>query len=66
LERWNGDHAIGKDTTKAVGCRRRDFAEILLFDDWFNAIEDGVCARERGFIVTMLEEKLDDALSRPR
>src|SRR5437588_11332911 len=41
-------------------------AEIWLFDDWFYAIVDGVLARVRGFIETMLEEELDDALSRPR
>jgi transposase-like protein len=51
-----------KDTTKAAAAA----AEILLFDDWFDAIEDGVRARVRGFIETMLEEELDDALSRPR
>ncbi|HEY8136303.1 MAG TPA: transposase, partial [Methylocystis sp.] len=41
-------------------------ADILLFEDWFDAIEDGVRARVRGFIETMLEEELDSALSRPR
>jgi transposase-like protein len=41
-------------------------AESLLFDDWFDAIEDGVRARVRGFIETMLEEELSGALSRPR
>jgi transposase-like protein len=41
-------------------------AEILLFDDWFDAIEDGVRARVRGFIETMLKEELEEALSRPR
>ena len=30
------------------------------------AIEDGVRARARGFIETMLEEELSEALSRPR
>ena len=39
---------------------------IMLFDDWFDPIEDGVRARVRGFIETLLEEELDDALSRPR
>ena len=38
-------------------------AEVLLFDDWFDAIEDGVRARVRGFIETMLEEELAGALS---
>ena len=62
LARWNGDHAMTKDTTKeAAGA-----AEVLLFDDWFDAIENGVRARVRGFIETMLEAELSDALSRPR
>ncbi len=51
-----------KDTTKEAAVA----AEVLLFDDWFDAIEDGVRARVRGFIETMLEEELSDALSRPR
>ncbi len=51
-----------KDTTKAAA----GAADILLFDDWSDAIEDGVRARVRGFIETMLEEELDAALSRPR
>jgi putative transposase len=41
-------------------------ADSLLFDDWFDAIEDGVRARVRGFIETMLEEELSGTLSRPR
>jgi hypothetical protein len=41
-------------------------AEALLLDDWFDAIDDGVRARARGFIETMLEEELSEALSRPR
>ena len=51
-----------KDTTKeaAVG------AEVLLFDDWFDAIEDGVRSGVRGFIEAMLEEELAGTLSRPR
>ena len=51
-----------KDTTKPASVA----ADILLFDDWFDAIEDGVRARVRGFIETMLEEELDGALLRPR
>ena len=51
-----------KDTTKeAAGA-----AEGLLFDDWFDAIEDGARCRECGFIETMLEAELSEALSRPR
>ena len=41
-------------------------AEKLLFDDWTDAIEDGVRARVRGFIEAMLEEELDGVLARPR
>ncbi len=41
-------------------------ADPLLFDDWFDAIEDGIRSRMRGFIETMLEEELSVALSRPR
>ena len=48
LTRWNGDHAITKDTTKEA-------AEALFFDDWYDAIEEGVRARVRCFIETMLE-----------
>src|ERR1700733_11266499 len=62
LARWNGDHAMTKDTTKEAAVA----AEALLLDDWFDAIEDGVRARARGFIETMLEEELSEALSRPR
>ena len=62
LARWNGDHAMRKATTKEVAVA----AEALLLDDWFDAIEDGVRARERGFIETMLEEEFSEALSRSR
>jgi putative transposase len=51
-----------KDTTKEAAVA----AEGLLFDDWFDAIEDGIRSRVRGFIETMLEEELSGALSRPR
>jgi len=51
-----------KDTTKEAAIA----AEVLLFDNWFDAIEDGVRARMRGFIEGMLEEELSDALLRPR
>ena len=46
-----------RDTTKEAAVA----AEVLLFDDWFDAIEDGVRARVRGFIDTMLEEELSEA-----
>jgi transposase-like protein len=51
-----------KDATKEAAIA----AEVFLFDDWFDAIEDGMRARVRGFIEGMLEEELSDALSRPR
>ena len=38
----------------------------LLFDSWFDPIEDGLRAKVRGFIETMIEEELTTALSRPR
>ena len=40
--------------------------EAGLFDTWFDEIEIGGRSRVRGFIETMLEEELDEALSRPR
>ena len=51
-----------KDTMKDAAVA----GDSLLFDDWFDAIEDGVRARVRGFIETMLEEELSGTLSRPR
>ena len=51
-----------RDTTKTAAVA----ADIMLFDNWFDAIEDGVRDRVRGFIGTILEEELDAALSRPR
>src|SRR4051794_12763411 len=41
-------------------------AEGLLFDSWFDPIEDGLRDKVRGFIETMIEEELTTALSRPR
>jgi transposase-like protein len=51
-----------KDTTTGAAVA----ADGLLFEDWFDAIEDGVRARVRGFIETLLEEELAGALSRRR
>ena len=51
-----------KDTMKNAAVA----AEFSLFDDWFDAIEDGIRARVCGFIETMLEEELSGTLSRPR
>ena len=50
------------DTTKTASVA----ADMMLFDNWFDAIEDGVRDRVRGFIETLLEEELEGALSRPR
>src|SRR3954447_17004953 len=62
LERRSGDHAMTSNiTTAQVGD-----AEELLFDSWFDPIEDGLRAKVRGFIETMIEEELTGALSRPR
>lgn len=41
-------------------------AEPVLFDSWFDAIEDGVRGRVRHFIETILEEELARTLSRQR
>src|ERR1700680_5286808 len=62
LARCHRDHARTKDPTKEAAVA----AEALLFDDWFDGIEDGVRARGPGFIATMLEAELSEALSRPR
>src|SRR3974377_488570 len=62
LARWNGDHAMTKDTMKEAAVA----AEALLFDDWYDGIEEGVRARGRGVMEGMLEEELSGALSRPR
>jgi putative transposase len=45
---------------------RAEEVEGLLFDSWFDPIEDGLRAKVRGFIETMIEEELTTALSRPR
>jgi hypothetical protein len=39
------------DITKAQACE----AEALLFDSWFDPIEDALRARVRGFIEAMIE-----------
>ena len=51
-----------KDTTTQAALA----ADGLLFEDWFDAVEDGVRARVRDFIETLLEEELIGALSRRR
>src|SRR5208283_3052895 len=62
LARWNGDHAMTKDTMKEAAVA----ADVLLFEDWFDPIEETVRDRVRGLIETMLEEELEAVLSRPR
>ena len=48
-----------KDTMKDTAFA----ADPLLYDDWFDAIADGVRARGRGFMETMLEEEFSGTLS---
>ena len=52
--------------TKTITKTAAVAADIMLLDDWFDPIENGIRARVRGFIETMLEEELDGVLSRPR
>ena len=52
--------------TSVTTSARPSEAEDLLFDSWFDPIEDGLRAKVRGFIETMIEEELTTALSRPR
>ena len=52
--------------TKTITIPAQTTGQPGLFDNWFDEIETGVRARVRGFIQTMLEEELDEALSRPR
>jgi putative transposase len=51
-----------KNTTKTAAIA----AGTMLFDDWFDPIEDTVRERVRGVIETIMEEELDATLSRPR
>jgi hypothetical protein len=44
-ERWSGDHGLTKDTTKAQAV-----ADILLFDDGFDALEDCRCSHLAAFV----------------
>jgi putative transposase len=52
--------------TSTTTTARAGEAEDLVFDSWFDPIEDGLRAKVRGFIETMIEEELTSALSRPR
>ncbi len=52
--------------TKNTTTDRAGEAEDFLFDSWFDPIEDGLRAKVRSFIETMIEEELTTALSRPR
>src|SRR5215203_5642720 len=45
---------------------RAEEVEGLLFDSWFDPIEDGLRAKVRGFIETMIEEELTTAVARAR
>ena len=51
-----------KNTTKTAAVA----AGAMLFDDWFDPIEDAVRETVRGVIETIMEEELDATLSRPR
>src|ERR1700726_3326008 len=51
-----------KNTTKTAAIA----AGTMLFEDWFDTIEDAVRERVRGVIETIMEEELDATLSRPR
>jgi putative transposase len=62
LKTLDGDHAMEKDSTN----RASAIAGPLLFDDWFDPIEDGVRSRVRSFIETLIEEELSGLLERPR
>jgi len=50
----------------SITTARAGEAEDCLFDSWFDPIENGLRAKVRGFIETMIEEELTTALSRPR
>ncbi len=52
--------------TSDITAARAGEAEGLLFDTWFDPIEDGLRAKVRGFIEAMIEEELTTALARPR
>ena len=52
--------------TSDITSARAGEAEGLLFDPWFDPIEDGLRAKVRGFIEAMIEEELTTALARPR
>ena len=50
-----------KNTTKTAAVA----AGTMLFDDWFDPIEDAVRERVRGVIETFMEEELDAAVAPP-
>jgi putative transposase len=53
---------MNEDSTKEMSRA----GEGSLFDNWIDAIEDGVRSRVRDFIETLLEEELSQVLARPR
>ena len=61
LARWNGDHAMTKDTTKEAA-----WPPKLCFWMIGSTRSRTGFGLGRGFIETMLEEELSEALSRPR
>jgi transposase-like protein len=53
---------MSEATTQGASCA----SASVLFDNWFDPIEDCLRAKVRGFIETLLEEELAAALARPR
>jgi len=57
---------MSSSTTSAETSQPTSAAEGHVFDSWFDAIENEVRDRVRGFIQTMMEEELEATLMRPR
>jgi putative transposase len=51
-----------EDITPPVPAAAKD----RLFDNWFDPVEAALRSKVRGFLETMIEEELSDALARPR
>jgi putative transposase len=65
-ERRIGDHAMSKIITKSDLLHSPIENPSLLFNDWFDPIEDGIRGQVRGFIEELIHAELDAALARPR
>jgi transposase-like protein len=57
---------MASNTTKSDFAQPAAETAIHLFDNWFDPIEAGLRDRVREFIQAMIEDELDEALSRPR